>query len=156
MLKTWAFLVVVCVLALSAAAQAPRRTTTAEPLSFYEFFAPTPNVLQPSEKLLRLQGKQVRIVGFMAQMEDAPTGAFYLCPRPIQCDESGAGVGDLPVASVLVIAPAMKGKKIPFIARALAVTGILEVGKSGDGETALAPIRLILAAPAHTPRHTKP
>ena len=127
---------------------------------FSEFFAPTPNILQPSEKLLRLQGQQVRIVGFMAQLEDAPTGAFYLCSRPIKCDEGGAGIGDLPITSVLVIAPAMKGKKIPFLARALDVTGMLEVGSDGRAESVTAPIRLILASPLpatqRNPRNLKP
>lgn len=155
MLKTWSYVVLVYAATLAVSAQAPSRAPRmpqAEPLSFQEFFAPTPNVLQPSEKLLRLHGKQVRIVGFMAQMEDAPVGAFYLCPRPVKCDESGAGIGDLPIASVLVIAPAMKGKKIPFTARALAVTGRLEIGSSSEADAATAPIRLILAAPVSSTR----
>ena len=130
----------------------------ASKLEFREFFDPSTTALKPSEKLLRLNNKQIRIVGFMAQMENAPTGAFYLCSRPVKCDESGAGIGDLPIDSVLVIAPAMKGKKIPFIARALAVTGRLEVGSSGETENAIAPIRLILALPEsqHISRFSKP
>ena len=126
MLKSWTLFVIVCAATLTAYPQPSHhivRSPQAKSLSFQEFFASTPSTLQPSEKLLRLHEKQVRIVGFMAQMEDGPTGAFYLCSRPVKCDESGAGIGDLPIASVLVIAPAMKGKKIPFLARALAVTG---------------------------------
>lgn len=45
--------------------------------------------LKPSEKLRSLNGKRVRIVGFMAEMEHQPEGYFYLCSRPILCDESG-------------------------------------------------------------------
>ena len=163
MLKSWTLFVIVCAATLTTYPQPAHhivRSPRAEPLSFQEFFAPTPNTLQPSEKLLRLHEKQVRIVGFMAQMEDGPTGAFYLCARPVKCDESGAGIGDLPIASVLVIVPAMKGKKIPFLARALAVTGRLEIGNSSEAENATAPIRLILASPVpvtrRNSRHLQP
>jgi hypothetical protein len=45
-------------------------------LAFRDFFEPMTRELKPSAKLLNLNGKHVRITGFMAQMEEAPRGAF--------------------------------------------------------------------------------
>src|ERR1700687_3912809 len=79
-------------------------------LSFKEFFESSDGGLQPSSTLLRLNGKRVRLVGFMAQMETPPLGAFYLCPRPISCDEEGGGTADLPAENVLVIVRSQSGR----------------------------------------------
>ncbi|HZS06376.1 MAG TPA: hypothetical protein VFD58_16170 [Blastocatellia bacterium] len=125
-------------------------------LEFSEFFEPATSELKPSVKLLSLDGKRARLTGFMAQMEDPPEGAFYLCPRPVACDESGGGSGDLPVESVRVIVRSAKGRRIDFIPRAIEVTGILRVGRQNDdpgdvsGHVSL--IRLILDGPGGRPR----
>lgn len=113
-------------------------------LAFPEFFLPSEAELKPSPKLLSAKGKRVRLVGFMAQMEEPPKGAFYLVPRPLYCDEGGGGTGDLPPQSVLVVVRSAKDKPLEFIPRALAVTGILQIGESDDPLTASAPLRLIL------------
>ncbi len=116
-------------------------------ISFKDFFATLNGELKPSEKLLGMNGKRVRLVGFMAQLESPPRGAFFLCPRPITCDEEGAGTADLPPESVLVIARSWKGKAIPFSPRTLEVTGILAVGNLQDEEGRVSFIRLILDRP---------
>jgi len=118
--------------------------TPVAPLEFIEFFAPSNAELKLSPKLLALNGKRVRLVGFMAQMEDAPLGAFYLCPRPVFCDESGGGTADLPAESVRVVVRSAKGKAIPFTPRALEVTGLLEVGNRVEDDGQMSAIRLIL------------
>lgn len=116
-------------------------------LTFRELFETTPRELKPSKRLLELNGKRVRIVGFMARSEEPLEGAFYLCPRPVELDESGGGIGDLPPDSVLVVAPAMRGKEIPFTRRALEVFGRLEVGNRTDERGHVSAVRLILDAP---------
>jgi hypothetical protein len=58
-------------------------------LEFRELLDPGP-ALRPSAKAASLDGKRVHIVGFMAEMEERIEGAFYLVPRPIKLDESGA------------------------------------------------------------------
>lgn len=107
--------------------QSSPQTYQAIPIEFREFFAPSTE-LKPSAKLLSLNGKRVQVVGFMAQMEDAPDGAFYLCARPVMCDEGGAGIGDLPVESVLVKVRSMAGQKVAYLPGALQVTGVLQLG----------------------------
>jgi hypothetical protein len=88
----------------------------------------------------------VRLVGFMAQLELPPRGAFYLVPRPVRCDESGAGTADLPPESVLVLSASSAGRVVPFLAGALELTGTLELGNQPDSEGRVSAFRLRLDA----------
>ena len=80
------FLIALMTLVLNTAPPPP----AAETLAFRDFFERGTSALEPSAKLLALDGKRVRIVGFMAQMEEPPRGAFYLCSRPVLAAEGGA------------------------------------------------------------------
>ena len=120
-------------------------------LSFKEFFEGTNGELKPSATLLQLNGKRVRLIGFMAQMETPPIGAFYLCPRPVTCDEAGGGTADLPPESVFVIVRSLTGKEVPFIPRAVEVTGLLEVGNRQEADGRVSFIRLVLDGPEGVP-----
>jgi hypothetical protein len=135
------------VLPTKQAAPATERAVqpAADRLEFSEFFEPGAR-LQPSEKLRSLAGKRVRLVGFMARLELPPTGAFYLVPRPIHCDESGGGTADLPPESVLVLSAASTGKVVPFLEGALELTGTFELGNAPDSEGRIAAFRLRLDA----------
>ncbi len=122
---------------------APESSDRATPLAFGELLAPGA-VLRPSDKALALNGKRVRIVGFMAEMEEPLAGAFYLVPRPLKLDESGAGTGDLPLESILVDVPGPVGRAIAHVEGALAGTGVLEVGNRADVQGRVANFRLRL------------
>jgi len=137
-------------------AASPDRTSTvarastpphASDLSFAELFEGGSGPLRPSEKLLSLAGRRVRLVGFMARMEEPPTGAFWLVPRPVECDESGGGVGDLPPDAVRVVVRSRAGKPVPFVPGALAVTGLLEVGNADDDDGHVSALRIVLDRP---------
>ena len=117
----------------------------AQRLEFAEFFEPGAG-LHPSQKVRSLVGQRVRLVGFMAQLELPPTGAFYLVPRPLHCDESGGGTADLPPESVLVLSTASAGKVVPFLEGALELTGTFELGNAPDSEGRVAAFRLRLDA----------
>jgi hypothetical protein len=117
----------------------------AQRLEFAEFFEPGSG-LHPSQKLRSLVGQRVRLVGFMAQLELPPKGAFYLVPRPVRCDESGAGNADLPLESVLVISQSSAGRVVPFLAGALELTGTFELGNEPDSEGRMSAFRLRLDA----------
>ena len=72
----------------------------------------------------------------MVLLDTPVLGGFYLSPYPAACDESGAGRGDVPPTSVLVLPKLAQGKQVAFVPGALEVTGILEVGnKETAGET---------------------
>lgn len=116
-------------------------------LAFSEFFRPASTRLQPSDKLIALDGQRVRIVGFMAQMEDGPSGAFYLAARPVNCDEGGAGTGDLPPDAVLVVVPWSAGAEIRFLPGPLEVVGTLHLGGATRQDGAPARLRIVLDPP---------
>lgn len=102
--------------------------------------------LTPSAKLEALNNHQVKLIGFMAQMEDEREGSFYLVPRPVFCDEEGGGTADLPPEAVLVIVPFRSHQKISFVPGLLEVTGVLELSaKEVDGQVSR--IRLIMDQP---------
>jgi hypothetical protein len=121
-----------------------RKAAQPQPLSFSEFFELSDRELKPSEKLIALNGKRVRMIGYMADMERAPLGAFYLTPRPVFCDEAGGGTADLPPEAVRVIVRSAQGKKLRFDPRLLEVTGILEVGNRVEDDGQASTVRLIL------------
>lgn len=100
--------------------------------------------LRPSKKALALRGKRVHLVGFMVEMEQPIRGGFYLAPRPISLDESGAGTGDLPPDSVLVLVPGGEERIIPHLTGALEGIGTLEVGNQSDAEGRVSNFRLRL------------
>ncbi len=139
-----------CMASNAASVQGQQRVSSEAPvvLSFKEFFVLKNGELTPAPRLLALNGKRVRLVGFMAQLESPTLGGFYLCPRPIICDEEGAGTADLPLENVLVIVRSMSGKEIPFNPRALEVAGILEVGNHQGSDGRISFVRLILDRPA--------
>jgi len=116
-------------------------------LEFRELLDTGPT-LRPSAKALALHGKRVRVVGFMADMEEAIQGAFYLVPRPMRLDESGAGTGDLPLESILVLVPGAEGKALPYIEGPLEGIGVLDVGNRADEQGRVSNFRLSLDRPA--------
>ena len=118
--------------------------TGAAPLAFRELFESSPRELKPTAKLLGLDGKRVKMVGYMAQLEEPLSGAFYLAPRPTVCGEGGAGTGDLPPEVVRVEVRSRRGKPVPFIPGLLEVTGVLEVGNRAEEDGSVSAIRLVL------------
>ena len=120
-----------------------RSLEPAAPLALRELLEPGAK-LRPSSKARSLDGQRVRIAGFMAQLEEPIKGGFYLVPRPMSLDESGAGTGDLPLESVLVLVPGSTDKVIPHLPGALEGTGILEVGNRSDDEGRVSNFRLRL------------
>lgn len=121
----------------------PKPESAAVSLEFSELLDSGPT-LRPSTKALSLHGKRVRMVGFMAEMEEPIAGAFYLVPRPMRLDESGGGTGDLPLESVLVVVPGTEGKALPHVEGPLEGIGVLDVGNRADGQGRVANFRLSL------------
>jgi hypothetical protein len=116
------------------------------PISFSELLEPGPT-LAPSPKLAALAGRRVRLVGFMAELEDPPRGAFYLTARPVRCDEGGGGTGDLPPDAVLVIVRSASDQEIPFYPGAIEVAGVLGLGPAAHEEGRPSFFRITLDRP---------
>lgn len=123
----------------------------AQSLRFAELFA-SEGALRISDRAQELIGQRVRMIGFMAELEQPPLGAFYLTPNPVRCDEAGAGTGDLPVGSVLVSAPFLNGAKVPHVPGAIEVVGTFEAGNQVADGGYPATFRIRLDASARGPQ----
>lgn len=134
-------LILVSLLALGAS---PSSAAAPVPLAFSELVRPSSTALVPTQKLLSLKGKRVRLAGFMAKMEFPSKGAFWLTQSPVVCDEAGAGTGDLPPNAVFVVVRSLAGEVVPFTPRPLEVTGVLDVGYRAEPDGRATHIRVTL------------
>jgi hypothetical protein len=131
----------------SATTASPKPASSALTLTFSDLLVAGSLPPQLSPKLLAAAGNAIRMVGFMAHLEQAPPDAFYLTKQPVSCDEMGAGTGDLPIDSVRVnIVPAPRA--VAFVPGPIEVTGVLEVGRHEETDGAVSHIRLVLALPS--------
>lgn len=117
-------------------------------LSFNEFFKMPigPRGLEPTEKLLSLNNKRVRIVGHMAK-EDAPhPGLFMLAALPVNVGEKADGMADdLPAATLFVHMPPQDADKIlTYRPEAWVLTGTLQVGNQEEISERVSVVRLIM------------
>src|SRR5687768_15034537 len=98
-------------------------------LKFSDFFANPvgPRGLELTDKLKALDGKRVRILGYMAAQDERLPGSFLLTPVPVHLhDHDSALADDLPATAVHVFVP---GKpSIGHTRQLLLLTGTLSVG----------------------------
>ena len=141
---------------LSASHQAPSQATTdiklpplpegVEEISFQEFYQlPVgPRGLEPSAKLLSLNGKRVRILGFMGEMRRADKRNIIFAPMPLEPQPEEYGLcDDIPATHVLVTVPGNPDETIPYSAAPMLLTGVLSLGTgSNDSETSF--VRMLL------------
>jgi hypothetical protein len=106
------------------------------------------SALGPSAKARALSEKRVRLLGFMADMEQASADALYMVPRPVHCDEGGGGTGDLPPDAVLLTLPSELPRSLEHIAGPVEAVGVLEIGNRADARGRATNFRLRLEARA--------
>jgi hypothetical protein len=99
-----------------------------------------------SVKARSAHGRPVRMVGYMAHLELAPSDGFYLSPTPVYGDEMGAGTGDLPLTSVRVYLDPMP-KALPDVEGLVAVEGTFELGPKEDPDGSVTHFRLLVHSP---------
>lgn len=106
--------------------------------------------LEPTEKLLSLNGKRVRIVGYMADIQLRGNRQMIFAPVPLKAQPLEYGqADDIPAAHVLVRVPGNPSERLPFTPGLMLLTGRLTVGgRSLDGENAF--VRLLLDPPQET------
>src|SRR5262245_11529790 len=91
--------------ALAVNGELPKLPPDVTDLKFHEFFTMPvgPRGLEPTEKLLSLNGQRVRVVGYMAQQEAPVAGLFHLTPLPVALGEEDESLADsLPPSTVFV------------------------------------------------------
>jgi len=134
----------------------PAAIEKATDLSFNAFYKSSvgPLGLEPSAKLLSLNGKRVHIRGLMV-LESAPVpGLLMLTPVPVNIPETedGAAADDLPGATVYVHLPSRDADKIPAYRPGLwDFTGILQLGAKEEANGRVSYLRLSLEQDANLP-----
>jgi len=105
---------------------------------------------QMTEALRRADGTNVRLVGYMVQMENPTLGRFMLSPRPVQMSEHADGdADDLPLALATVyLDPEQKDWVVPYTRGLIAITGRLELGRMEEVDGRVSWVRLHLPAQA--------
>jgi hypothetical protein len=119
-------------------------------LSFQDFFKMPvgPRGLETTEKLRSLDGRRVRIPGYMARMERSNKRQLVFAPMPLQPQPHEYGLcDDIPATHVLVTVAGNPDEQVIYTPGPLLLTGILSVGPYSQGsETSF--VRLQLDTPA--------
>ncbi len=143
----------------STPARLETKSTTAQPtlpalpagvteLKFSEFFATPvgPRGLTLADKLLSLDGKRVRMLGYMVHHDAALPGQFLFSALPVQLHDHDSS-DDLPAAVVHVSVPTCLDKTVPFAPGLMLLTGTLAVGAREEADGRMSMFRLALDAP---------
>ncbi|WP_257388093.1 hypothetical protein [Tahibacter caeni] len=104
-----------------------------------------PRGLEVTERLRELDGRRVRLVGYMVKADVA--GGFVLSPLPAELGDADEGLADdLPPSAVLVELPRSTGLRSGHMPGLIQVTGRLRVGsaESADLPGRVFPARLEL------------
>lgn len=117
-------------------------------LSFKEFFKlpAGPRGLEPTAKLTGLDGKRVRIAGYIVKQEQPSAGRFILAPMPVTLAEVADGpADDLPAAVLFVhLDAADSNHVVRFQTRPVILTGVLEIGAREEPNGRVSGVRLRL------------
>ena len=101
-----------------------------EELKFADFFQPIGRMgMEYTEKMKSLEGKKVRILGFMVQLEVRAPGLFLFSPFAIELNDAEEGMSDyLHPATLHVIMPVNKDQPVSYTHGPMLLTGTLSVG----------------------------
>jgi hypothetical protein len=135
---------------ISSDATLPALPANIAELRFRDFFVLPLDDGEPkfTQQLRGLDGRRVRIVGYMAWQEAPGPGGFLLTPMPIAL---ATAADDLPAATLFVHLPcALEGQTAAHAAGLIALTGTLGVGKrqEANGRVSLVRLQLDLAPDA--------
>ena len=104
--------------------------------------------LEVTDKLRQLDGRRVRILGYMVQQEEAPPGRLLLAPVPAQIHEHDNGLADdLPPSLVFVSVPTLPDSPVPHVPGLMLLTGTLGVGGQAEKDGRISLVRLTLDPP---------
>jgi hypothetical protein len=124
-------------------------------LDFSDFFRNPvgPRGLELTGKLLKLEGKRVRIVGYMIQQSDPSPRCFLFSPRPVKMHEQEYGFADeLPASTIHVFTDTSAPETVPFTPGPLLLTGTLSVGNRQEPSGRVSLVRLQLDPPTQEQR----
>lgn len=140
---------------LSAVTTLPPLPAGVAELKFGDFFVRPVGThgLELTDKLRQLDGRRVRVLGYMVQQEEPPPGRLLLAPVQAQIHEHDNGLADdLPASTLFVSVPTSPNAPVPFVPGLMLLTGTLSIGgrTEPDGRTSV--VRLALDTPDKFPR----
>ena len=101
-----------------------------------------------TDKLRGLDGRRVRLLGYMVQEEKPTPGVFILSPYPAQIHDHDNALADgLPPSVVHVSVPTGRDQPVPHSPRLLLLTGTLSVGNRSEADGRISMVRLAADAP---------
>lgn len=142
--------------ATRATAKAPRARQTipalgagVSELKFSEFVVNPvgPRGLAFTDKLIKLDGQRVRLLGYMVRQESGLPGKFLFTAIPVQLHDHDSS-DDLPPAVVYVSVPTCLDRAVPYAPGLMLLTGTLSVGHHEEADGRLSFVRLSLDPPA--------
>lgn len=126
--------------AAEATAEAP-----ATDVKFRDFFQMPvgPKGLELTEQIRALDGKRVRIVGYMVKNDQPVAGMFILSPLPVELgDEDESLADDLPPSSLFV--HLADEATVPFHPGLIRLTGTLSIGSREERDDRVSMLQLQL------------
>ena len=124
-------------------------------LKFGDFFRRPigPRGLEFSDELRRLEGRRIRILGYMVRQEQPVAHCFLLAPRPINLHEDEFGFcDDLPPAVLHVFTDSTMPAATSFTPGLLLLTGKLSLGNRTESDGRISTVRLQLDPPSEEQR----
>ena len=119
-------------------------------LRFCDFFVQPvgPYGLQLTETLRQLDGKKVRILGYMARQELPVPGMFLFNAIPVRLNEEHYGLADdLPAATLFVSVPKDRDQVVRHRTELMLLTGTLSVGNREEADGRISTVRMALDPP---------
>ncbi len=116
-------------------------------LKFSEFFVSPigDRGLAFTDKMRCLDGKRVRVLGYMAQQEQPVPGMFLFSAIPVRLNEEHYGLADdLPAATLFVSMPRNRDQVVPHAPGLMFLTGTLSVGSHEEADGRISSVRLAL------------
>lgn len=132
---------------LAVSGKLPPLTAGVTDLKFREMFKfPIgPRGLEPSDKLIGLNDKRVRMLGYMAREESPTSGMFILSPLPVTMgDEDESFADDLPANAVFVHMASASQEAVPYQPGLINLTGLLQFGAQQEADGRVSTVRLLL------------
>ncbi len=132
--------------------QRPEAPAGVSDLDWKDLFRPPGRYgLEYTERARSLDGKTVRLLGFMVRRDKPVPGTLLLTPYPMSLPEREyAQADELPPTTVLVTVPDRAGQAVPYTPGPLLLTGTLRLGNREEPDGRRFDVRLELDPQPHT------
>lgn len=107
-----------------------------------------PKGLEYTDRAKSLDGKKVRVAGFMVEQETPMRGVLILAPMPIHTHDEEMGLADDLPASIMYCLTSDREFKPAFTRGKMLLTGTLRLGSREEADGRVSWARLELDAPA--------